>query len=126
MTLIDEMIEFKIARNEWHAAAIANRLHLADLPDDDKRLERALLYRGWRNLGMPTARAFEKAIAGHRPISETEVWLLRRQRRDMLQQLRRWQVLHDLTLQVLDTCKKYQEYCADDIKDMEQRISEAA
>ncbi len=71
MTIIEQLIATKIARNPWHAATIANGLHLAELQTDAERMERARLYRLWRNAGEPPAVAFQKAIDNREPMTFT-------------------------------------------------------
>lgn len=68
MIITDALIAAKIARNAYHAAAIANGLHLADLRTDDERMARARLYRAWRDAGEIPAVAFKNAIAGLQPM----------------------------------------------------------
>lgn len=62
--LMDWMIAAKIAKNDFNAAAIVNGLKLHELPDDDARKARVMLYRNWRNAGEKSKTAFVKAIAG--------------------------------------------------------------
>ncbi len=68
MTIIEDLVEAKIARNDWHATAIANGLHLADLRDDSERMKRARLYRVWRDAGALPGVAFQRAIDGRQPM----------------------------------------------------------
>jgi hypothetical protein len=68
MNIIEQLVEEKIARNAYHAAAIANGLHLAELPNDSERLARARVYRAWRDAGEPAVVAFANAITGRQPL----------------------------------------------------------
>lgn len=68
MSMIDQMIAAKIAKNEFNAAAIARGLQLADLKTDEERMARARLYRKWRDAGEPPAVAYVNAIAGRQPM----------------------------------------------------------
>ncbi len=69
MIVIEQMVAAKIARNAWHAAAIANGLRLGELKTDPERMERCRLYRLWRDAGEPPAVAFRNAIDGREPAS---------------------------------------------------------
>lgn len=62
--IMDWMIAAKIAKNDFNAAAIVNGLKLHELPDDDARKARVILYRNWRNAGEKSQTAFAKAVAG--------------------------------------------------------------
>lgn len=44
MNIIELLISEKIAKNEFHAAAMLNKLDCIHLPDDAARLERCRLY----------------------------------------------------------------------------------
>ena len=68
----DWMIAAKLAKNDFNAAAIVNGLRLHELPDDDARKARVMLYRKWKpktdpKNELPTQQAFELAIAGIDP-----------------------------------------------------------
>lgn len=63
MTIIDKIIEAKIALNVFQASHIANGLKLAEMENDEARLARCKLYRDWRNAGEKGKTAYEKAIA---------------------------------------------------------------
>ena len=76
MTVIEWMLENKIAANAIQAANIANGLKLAGLPEDEQQA-RILLYRRWRpktdrKNQLPTYQAFELAIAGIDPADVVE------------------------------------------------------
>ena len=62
--IMDWMIEEKIAKNDFIAAAIVNGLELHKLDSDDAKKARVRLYRDWRNAGEKTKIAFEHAIKG--------------------------------------------------------------
>lgn len=62
--ICDWMKGNKLAKNDFNAAAIVNGLRLWELPDDEEKKKRVLLYRDWRNAGERPATAFEKAIKG--------------------------------------------------------------
>jgi hypothetical protein len=66
--IIDLLIDEKIADNDFRASHIANGCRLMDLKTDEEKLERARLYRDWRNSGAyhksDTASCFAKAIEG--------------------------------------------------------------
>lgn len=67
MTVIELLKQHKIADNDFRASAIDKGLKLWECIDDEERLERARLYRDWRNskiYGKNTAPCFEKAITG--------------------------------------------------------------
>ena len=68
--IMDWMIAAKIAKNDFNAAAIVNGLKLHELPDDEARKARTVLYRNWRNAGEESKTAFAKAIAGEDILSE--------------------------------------------------------
>lgn len=70
--LMDWMIAAKIAKNDFNAAAIVNGLKLHELPDDEARKARVVLYRRWKpktdkKNELPTYQAFELTIAGIDP-----------------------------------------------------------
>jgi len=62
--LFQWMIDEKIAKNGFNAAAILNGLQLYNEPDDEKAKATIRLYRDWRNAGEKSKVAFEKAIKG--------------------------------------------------------------
>jgi len=64
MNIIDQLIELKIAKNNFHAAGILNVLQCADLPDDEARLARCQLYHEWKQFGETKKEARANAIAG--------------------------------------------------------------
>ena len=71
-SLIQFFVDTKLAENVWSAANMANGLRLAELPDDEARIERAKLYRKIRpksdkNDMLPTWQAYALAIAGIDP-----------------------------------------------------------
>ncbi len=66
MTIIDQIISAKIARNAFHAAAIANGLRLWELDSDAERMKRVRLYRAWRDAGEIPAVAFANALSDRR------------------------------------------------------------
>ncbi len=68
MTIIELLIEAKLARNTFHVAAIANGLELGELRTNEERLARARLYRHWREAGEPPALGFKNAIERRAPM----------------------------------------------------------
>jgi len=65
MTVIEMLINDKIASNPFQAAHIANGLKLGECKTDEERLARARLYRDFRNATKWLPRVcYEKAIAG--------------------------------------------------------------
>lgn len=66
--VIELLIKEKIADNNFRAMHIANGLNLAELKTDEEKLDRARLYRDWRNSKIfpskDTASCFAKAIKG--------------------------------------------------------------
>ncbi len=74
MNNIELLREYGIADNDFRASAIATGLRLWECSSDEERIERARLYRDWRNsqiYGKQTAPCFEKAIAGEAvPVAE--------------------------------------------------------
>lgn len=73
LSVKDETGKSLLAENGFSAAAIANSLHLSDLPDDASRLARVMLYRRHAPLGssrtkLKRADAFREAIAGREPL----------------------------------------------------------
>jgi hypothetical protein len=73
---IDLLIEEDIARNRFQAAHIINGLKLWELETDEERLERARLYRDWRNSKIypekDTASCYWQAIGGI-PVPQLEL-----------------------------------------------------
>jgi len=68
MNIVEQLVAEGIAQNNWQAANIANGLELMKCKNDEERMERARLYRDWRNSqAFPksdTKSCFEKAIKG--------------------------------------------------------------
>lgn len=62
--LFSWMMENKLAKNGFNAAAIASRLELGKLSDPEEIKSRVLLYREWRLAGEKTRISFEHAIRG--------------------------------------------------------------
>lgn len=69
MNIIEQLIAQGVAKNAFQASHIANGLKLAEMVSDTERIERAKLYRRWRNSKhTPTsAEAYDLAIAGISP-----------------------------------------------------------
>lgn len=70
MTITDLLKANGIASNDFQASHIANGLKLWECETDEERLERARLYRDWRNSQYfkksDTKSCYEKAIAGEK------------------------------------------------------------
>lgn len=64
MSIVDIMIEQKIAQNAFHAANMLNVLQCGSLPSDAARLDRCRLYKAWKLAGENKTEARRKAIAG--------------------------------------------------------------
>jgi hypothetical protein len=62
--LFEWMVNEKIAKNNFNAAAILNGLKLYNEKDDEKAKVTIRLYRDHRNSGEKSKVAFEKAIKG--------------------------------------------------------------
>ena len=67
MNIIDQLIELKIAKNNFHAAGMLNVLQCQDLPDDEARLARCKLYHEWKQFGETKKEARANALAD-RPV----------------------------------------------------------
>lgn len=69
MNLIEQLIAQGVAKNAFQAAHIANGLKLAEMNNELAQIERAKLYRKWRNSKhAPTSvEAYDLAIAGMEP-----------------------------------------------------------
>jgi hypothetical protein len=70
--IIEQLVNMKLAENVFSASNMANGLKLADLPTDEAKIERAMLYRKWRpksdkNDMLPTWQAYDLAIHGIDP-----------------------------------------------------------
>lgn len=63
--IIDQLIEQKIAKNNFHAAGMLNVLQCADLPDDKARLAQCRLYHEWKAAGENKKEARANAIEGN-------------------------------------------------------------
>ncbi len=122
MTIIENLVETKIARSVRHATAIANGLHFADLHTDEERMARLLLYLAWRGVGTRSAAAFAHAIAGREPMTLTDRYQLWQQFREKRNELRRWQVLYRTTLPILITCRTNAKYCGEDMRAIKRRM----
>ena len=77
MNIKDWMLEKRIAQNTIQAHHIFEGLKLAEVPDDETRIARILLYRKWRpktdkKNQLPTWQAFDLAIAGIDPADVVE------------------------------------------------------
>ena len=75
MSIIDWIVNEKLAKNNFAAAHIANGLKLAGL-DFEAQKTRVKLYRDWRSskvYGTDTASCYEKAIAGE-PIPQATMF----------------------------------------------------
>lgn len=73
MTLVDQLVSLGLAENNFAAAHIANNLKLAELPNDEARIERVRLYRRHRPLGsgkkFSKVDAIRETLAGREPMT---------------------------------------------------------
>jgi hypothetical protein len=66
--IIQKIVDEGLAENSFAATHIANGLHLAQLPDEEKQMERVRLYRLWRHAGENSKWAYLRTLRGETPL----------------------------------------------------------